>query len=250
MDTTNDQALHTWVTTCWLGVFEGCGAGGEAEGARRELLLRYHEAVYRYFLLKLHNPDAAAELYSNFAERLLESDVLLRRVDPRRGRFRNYLRTTLYHMVADYYGTKKDEAHPDLDRFEPVVPPKPDEEFDACWRQALLNQAWKGLEERERANGNRHYTVLRCASEHPGARSPQLAELLAVPLGKVLTPEAARKALQRAREEFSELLVAEVGRSLEGATLDQVEEELAQLQLLVYCEGVLKKRRAGVTPKG
>ena len=49
--------------------------------------------------------------------------------------------------------------------------------------------------------------------------------------------------LRRARERFGELLLEETSRSLSDAGLDRVEEELAELRLLIYCRAVIQRRR-------
>jgi hypothetical protein len=47
--------------------------------------------------------------------------------------------------------------------------------------------------------------------------------------------------LHRAREKFAELLIDAVAQSVEPATAEQVEQELGELGLLVYCRPALAK---------
>jgi RNA polymerase sigma-70 factor (ECF subfamily) len=240
--------------TTWRPILAGRGQGDGAQQARNELLVRYHEAVYHYFLKKIRDPHAAQELYSNFALKLIESDSLIRGADQQRGRFRHYLRTALHHMVIDYYRKKKREKErvlgqnaPDGDRVLDVPEaPERDGDFSPVWQQELLNQAWKALEAQEKKTGQPHYTVLRCQSDHPEVKGPRLAELLSARLGKPYTHDGVRQALSRAREKFSHLLLEEVEHSLGRPTLAELEEELVDLQLLTYCKKALEKRRQAV----
>jgi hypothetical protein len=69
-----------------------------------------------------------------------------------------------------------------------------------------------------------------------------MAEQLGVRLGRPLTAAGVRKTLERARDKFTDFLLEDVRHSLEGADLDQVEEELAELNLLKYCRDALRRR--------
>jgi RNA polymerase sigma-70 factor (ECF subfamily) len=240
MDPQGKGLLLTWIPTMWSKVLEGRGAGDRAARARNDLLVRYHEAVYHYFRRKLKDENVAQELYSNFALRLIESDRLLRHADPSRGRFRNYLKVALHHMVIDHYRRQGREK-----KVLPLPPdvPERDSDFHPVWRQELLNQAWKALEESDRATGQHLYPVLRYQSDNPDAHAPEVARWLGDQLGRPFTPEAVRQTLHRAREKFSRLLLEEVERSLENPTLDELEQELGELQLLTYCQRALARRR-------
>lgn len=239
------QMLSAMATT-WPRIFQGRGEDDQALQARKDLLVNYHEVVYQYFLRTLRDPHAAQELHSNFALRLIESDDLIRRADPGRGRFRDYLKMILHHMVIDYYRkqTRERRVQPlSLDPEAHDLPDAQDNTFPSVWRQELLNQAWKALEKSDRKSGQSFYVLLRLQSDHPELKAPQLAEQLGPILGKKLTPEAVRQNLHRGREKFAELLLAEVERSLEEPTLEELEKELVELQLLAVCHKALDRRR-------
>ena len=90
--------------TNWSHVFEaGKGEGDAAQNARNELLVHYHDAVFRFLVAKLGDSDAACELFSRFAERVIDLHPFLQRADPGKGRFRDYLRTVLSRMIIDYH---------------------------------------------------------------------------------------------------------------------------------------------------
>jgi RNA polymerase sigma-70 factor (ECF subfamily) len=238
------RLLHSWVQTAWSKVLLGRGEGDDARRARAELLVRYHEVVYHYLTARLRDPHAAQELYSNFALRLLESDGLIKWADPQRGRFRHYLRRAIRNLVIDHF--RRQGAGP---RMQPLaLDPQGDDDvesdldFSPLWRQELLNQAWKALEEHDRRTGQGHYLVLRYQSDHPELKAPQIAERLGEKLGKSMTAEGVRQALHRARERYAALLLEEVERSLEDPTTEELERELISLELLPYCKKALEKR--------
>ena len=88
--------------------------------------------------------------------------------------------------------------------------------------------------------GQPYYQVLRFRVEHPELTSQQRAEQLSEQLGKSMTAAGERQLLHRARERFSEILLDEVRRSLGPSGRDYLEEELAELNLLKYCQNALK----------
>ena len=248
MNPSESNLMHSWAKTAWSKILLGRGQDDVAARARSELLVRYHEVVYHYFVKKLRDPHKAGELYSNFALKLLESDRMIKQADPSRGRFRNYLMRSLHHLVIDYYrseAVRKGHQQPiTIDPAEHDVAER-DDAFPPLWRQELLNQAWKSLEDHDRESGQIHYAVLRYQSDHPEQRAPQIAAHLGPVLKREMTSEGVRQTLHRAREKFADLLLEEVERSLESPTVEQLEEELIDLQLLSFCQKALEKRRQG-----
>ncbi|MBM4067735.1 MAG: sigma-70 family RNA polymerase sigma factor [Planctomycetes bacterium] len=242
------------LATQWTRVFEAQESRGDrAEAARHDLLVRYHHAVHRYFQEQLRDPHAAGKLFSNFALRVLEVHAFLRRADPERGRFRDYLRTILRRMVVDHYREQQREqkkqqplmAGSDNEPAESAATPEEDQRFIALWRQELIDQAWKALEAAEQATGQPFASFLRYQSDHPGCRSADIAAHFTA-VGKKYTAAGARQIVHRARERFGELLVAEVARSLrsgdEKVPADHIERELIELNLLFsYCKTALEK---------
>jgi RNA polymerase sigma-70 factor (ECF subfamily) len=244
------------VPTHWSRVFQAQATQGDcAAQARGELLVRYHEAIQRYLRAELRDEHAAGKLYSDFAVRVLEVDPFLKRADPERGRFRDYLKAVLRRMVFDYYrargreSNKRVELVPGSD-LEPVAPePEPPEEegkFTECWRQELVNQSWRGLEEAEKRTGQPYATALRI-QEKQELRSAQLAEQLSATLGRPFTAAGVRQLVRRGRVLFGELLVREVARSLieqpgEVVSKERLEQELIDLGLLFsYCKEALER---------
>jgi DNA-directed RNA polymerase specialized sigma24 family protein len=215
--------------------------------AQQELLQRYAGAIYRYLLAALNDPDAADEVAQEFAYCLVRGDFA--EADPGRGRFRDFLKTVLFHLIVNHQRTRNKQARLlplPVGEAEPAVVVSPDaeseREFLRLWREELLDHAWGALAEEQGRAGPDGYTVLRLRAEQPGLSSSQMAEHLGPRLGKEVTAVGVRQALHRARRRFAELLVEEVARSLVDATPEQIEQELIDLELLVYCRPALERR--------
>jgi RNA polymerase sigma factor (sigma-70 family) len=260
MPTMKDDRLNLGdVPTRWSRVLKaGETKGDTAAEARNALLVHYHEAVLRYLRAELRDDNAAGVLYSNFAVRVLEADPFLKRADPERGRFRDYLKAVLRRMVIDYYReqqreNRKREYLVEGSEREPAEesagPPEDERRFLDCWRQELIAKTWGALEEAEKRTGKPHATLLRLQEEQPGLRSAQLAEVLAARLGRPFTAAGVRQLVHRGRELFGDLLVTEVARSLQiglstPADVDRVEAELIDLGLLLsYSKAALARYR-------
>jgi RNA polymerase sigma-70 factor (ECF subfamily) len=227
------------ILTLWPLVRQAHPAGGEAaREARQELLARYGGAVRRYLLAALRDVDAAEELFQVFACRLLQGK--LAGADRARGRFRDFVKGVLSHLIADHHCERRRRPHslaeePPCSAAAAGSLAEADRELGEAWRAALLARAWAGLAALERGGGNPWYTTLRLRARHPELRSPELAERLGAVLGRPVTAAGARQMLHRAREKFAELLLYEVRQSLEGPTAERLEEELRELGLYRYC---------------
>src|SRR5262245_20611504 len=90
------------IETRWTVLFNAHESQGNARlAAQTQLLLRYHSAVYRYLLGIVRDSEVAAELSQEFAVRFLRGDF--HRANPQRGRFRDFLKTSLRHLAQDYW---------------------------------------------------------------------------------------------------------------------------------------------------
>ncbi len=132
---------------------------------------------------------------------------------------------------------------PDDRALESVAAPAEDQDraFRESWRDHLLARAWDALAQAQPT----YYAVLRFRTAHPELPSEELAERLGRHLSKTFTAAAARQTLHRARERFADLLLTEVAHTIEPPTPDEIEEELRDQDLLVYCEPALKRYRQG-----
>jgi DNA-directed RNA polymerase specialized sigma24 family protein len=238
-------------------VFRAQGQGDEAAQARFDLLVRYHDAVSRYLKLKLsRDPHAVGEILSNFANAVLEGERFLLRAGQKPGRFRNYLQRVLSNMIADYYRARSREPQQwTTDSPEPADARSQEaDEADlrACWKQEIINQAWKTLEEVQRQTGQLFYTACRVNHEHADKRSAEKAEIVTAEIGKTITAEYFRQLVHRGEEKLTESIVAEVARSLkpfygDGVTRERIEEELLELdpRALLSCKKALDQYARG-----
>jgi DNA-directed RNA polymerase specialized sigma24 family protein len=232
------------ISTLWSLVCRAHRGPAElANSARRQLLERYGGAVRRYVRKVLRDEDAADEIAQEFALQLLHGD--LRGADPRRGRFRNFVKGTLFHLVADYRKERRNWPGSLPDDAATLAANQgkmeSDRHFIESWCDELLAHAWAALAGIEATTGQPFHAVLRFRAEHPDMRSPQMAEHLAAQLGRPLTAVGVRQTLHRARAKFAELLLEEVAQSLDNPTSEHLEQELIELGLLDYCRPVLER---------
>ena len=231
--------------THWTAVLQAHrGPADAAAEAQRALLLRYGGAVHRYLLGSLRDADAADELAQEFALRFVRGDF--HRAHPERGRFRDFVKTAVYHLIVDYQRQRQKRPHP-LPNDSAFLPgnesevAEADRVFTERWREELLDRAWEGLAALQQQSGQRYYEVLRWRAEHPGTPAARLAEELSA-RGEPVTEVGVRQTLHRAREKFADLLLHEVARSLETDDPDRLEQELIDLGLLPYCRPALQRR--------
>ncbi len=231
--------------THWSVLCQGRGESAEAAAAKRALLERYLNAVRRYLLGALRNVEAADELVQEFAVRFMKGD--LHRADPTRGRFRDFVKGVLFHLIADHYRRLKrtpfglpDEVLADSRAADPA---ETDKQFLESWRGELLDRAWDALQRHESETGQVYYTVLHQRAKQPEQRSAEMAEHLAATLGRAVNAAWVRQTLHRAREVFADLLVQEVLHTLQEPSIDRLEDELIAIDLLEYCRPALDKLR-------
>ncbi|MBQ12057.1 MAG: hypothetical protein CMJ45_10975 [Planctomyces sp.] len=242
------------VSTIWTMVL--CSHSGPVnsdEDALQRFMDRYHVAVYRYFMTALRDAQAAEELFQEFSLRFVRGDF--RRFDPRRGRFRDFIRVALMNLIRDYR-RRQFNRPADLGSDGAVIVDGDGEvdeslpEFDDAWREELLAQCWKLLLLQQDQDGQPLHTVLKFRVDGEKPTGAELAETL----NRQLQPESpyseagARKLLQRARDKFADLLIDEVSRSLDDPRLEEVESDLVALGLLPYCRRALDRRWV-VTPR-
>ena len=234
-----DQHLSQ-MSTQWTMVLQA--HGGEADAANAALAglaQRYLAVVYRYLLGAVRDPDAAAELSQELALRILRGGF--RHADPSRGRFRDYLKTALIHLVDDYQKARRGRPGPlphDVSDTPAPADPEAGRDFLQSWRAELLDRTWTALA----AAQPMYHAVLLFRVENPDVPSTQMAEQLAARLGTPMRPDQVRKALQRSHAKFAELLVDEVATSLGNPSRDELAEEVRELDLLKYCRSALQRR--------
>jgi DNA-directed RNA polymerase specialized sigma24 family protein len=232
------------ISTLWSLVYRARhGPAESVNSARQQLLERYGGAVRRYLRRVLRDSDAADEVAQEFALQLLHGD--LRGADPSRGRFRNFVKGTLFHLVADYRKQRPRWPVPlpadDATLAANQEKTASDRQFVESWCDELLARAWAALAGIETKTGQPFYAVLRYRADHPEMRSPQMAVQLTAQLGRSLTAVGVRQTLHRARRKFADLLLEEVAHSVEDPTPEHLEQELVELGLFDYCRPALER---------
>jgi RNA polymerase sigma-70 factor (ECF subfamily) len=242
-----EQSLNrlSHIVTLWSLVKEAHAPGtSEHIHAQEALVRRYGGAVHRYLLGALRDPHAADELFQEFSLRIIRGDF--HRADPEKGRFRDFVKTSLFHLIVDHQKREKRKPR----QFAPEAPevadhsapPDLDHAFLQSWREELLDRAWLALSEHSKEHGQPFYDVLRFRAENPGCTSTQMAEQLSLKLGRKLTADGVRQSLHRAREKYADVLLDEVEASLDRPSHERLEQELIDLELLSYCRSALERR--------
>lgn len=233
------------ISTLWGKLREAHGEGPQelTEAARAELLQRYSGAVYRYIYSAVRDPHLAEDLTQEFAVRFMSGRF--RQADPQRGRFRDYVKTSLFRLVDDHRREQRRLKAQQLDEGpDPAADDdlrQREQEFSKSWREELLARAWKALRT-DRSTRQPLFRTLRTQADHPEYSSAEMAEQLASDLDTEVSAATARQWLHRARERFAQLLVEETRHSLGGEHIGraELEQELAELDLLQYCRSALK----------
>ena len=236
MNTSGEDGRLEQIATRWTLLHRAHeGAADMIAQAQAQLLDRYGGAIRRYLLGALRDEEAADDLFQEFAYRFLHGDF--RGACREKGRFRDFIKGVMSHMVADACNRRKRLPQGLPENFpEPVASSDSERDrlFQESWRDELLAKTWQKLEEAEVSSGQPFYTVLRFRADHPELRSPELASQLSERLAKPLTAPGVRQLLHRARESFAELLRAQVRDSLAGDDPEEMEQELQDLGLAGY----------------
>jgi RNA polymerase sigma-70 factor (ECF subfamily) len=233
------------INTAWTVLFKAHrGRSDDRQTALKDMVLRYYGASYRYLLAIVGDSDLATELAQQFAVRFLRGDF--RRANPERGRFRDFLKTSLRHLAQDHWKTKRRPAlslgGPDRPGAKTCETEDLDRPFLDKWREELLARTWEALAQVQAATETPYHTVLLRKTGTDKLSAAALAAQLSAELGQHFSEEGIRQMLHRARKRFAELLVEEVAHSLETEDSDQIEQELIELDLLAYCKDALSRR--------
>ena len=215
--------------------------GGDP-GRRRQaldvLLKAYERPIRSYLAGALHDPEAVNDAFQNLAARMIAGGFA--RVDPAKGKFRNYLKTALCRLATDIRRKRIDHsldlegvAAPYSD--DPEIELESDREFLQHWTRGLLDIAWEGLSRDERSAPNQPYfTALSHKCIHRERDNTKLAEVLGRKLGREITRNRAAQVLFEARARFSTYIYDAVASTLSQPTRNGIEEELIALGLHRY----------------
>jgi RNA polymerase sigma-70 factor (ECF subfamily) len=242
----HDDARLSQINTYWHDVWSAQDPQRRTVVVRAQwaLLERYGGAASRYLLGAVRDPDLAQELAQEFAVAFLEGAVS--GAHPEKGRFRDYLKGVLRNLIRQHQRRQRRLPVPAGDDApERGVEEDPaadlDREFVGCWRAEMLARCWQALGELERTTGQPYHAVLKARADHPDVSSDELARRLSEQLGREITAPTCRKALQRSRERFAELLLDDLRASLPDPNPDAVRDELIELGLYEHCRPILER---------
>src|SRR4051812_42524475 len=106
MDDRQLQHRLSQLSTCWTLLTQAHGGDADLKTqAQAALIDRYQTAIYRYLLGALRDPEAADEVFQEFALRFVSG--AFGRADPDRGRFRNYVKVSLAHLIASHRSRRR-----------------------------------------------------------------------------------------------------------------------------------------------
>jgi RNA polymerase sigma-70 factor (ECF subfamily) len=243
---TNDDLSE--ISTCWTDVrlAHRPETPEILQAAQERLLRRYEKAIKRYVRGAVDGNHNADDLFQKFAVRFIRGDF--RRVDPGRGRFRDYLKSALFNLVQDH--------RKELRRFPCAIPANhcepwvedhesfaDDTLFLKVWCDGLMERAWKSLEEFEVRSGRPLASILRYFLDHPETRSSDAAADFTRRCRRTITADWVRKTHMQARQILQEFLIHEVSQTLQTPSLANIEEELILLNLHHICSGAIRRRR-------
>jgi RNA polymerase sigma factor (sigma-70 family) len=201
--------------------------------ARSALVLRYLPAVRRYVGGIVRNDSDADDLTQDILTKFLSGDFA--GADPSRGRFRDLLKIAIRNHVRNYWLRQKRRRNVDYDvaGIANEDDPTDDARWTAQWRASVLEHVWNAMQRQERCQPGTHAcTLLKLRTEFPDATSEQLAEKFAEKTEKTLRADALRQKLRRARLQFVDLLIAELGGAMDEPTPEKIEDELVALGLI------------------
>ena len=230
--------MSDFETTHWSRVL---AAGSQSTARSREALATlcetYWYPLYAYLRRRGHAVEDAEDLTQGFFARVLEKGVI-QVANPKRGRFRSFLLTSLNHYVANErdraQALKRGGAVLPLplefetarDRYlkEPQDESTPESVFDRRWALTVLDRVLERLrtDYHERGKGavfDRLETYL------VGADSQSSYRESAAGLG--MSETAVRVAVHRLRRRFAEVLRNEIGQTVTNHR--EVEDEIQHL---------------------
>jgi RNA polymerase sigma factor (sigma-70 family) len=241
-DSSSAGARLQFATTHWSMVLAAGGLLSQEQSEALEALCRaYWYPLYVYIRRAGQGPEDAKDLTQSFLSHFLEKGALSL-ADRERGRFRTFLLTALKHYLVDEHrrvsAVKRGggsvfqplEADDGEERyqFEPVDLASPDVLYDRSWAKAVLAQALSRL--REEYASSKHGPGFEALKDYVwGERSGLSCAELGREIG--MSEEAAKKAVQRMRQRFAQLLREQIAETVN--TPSELEDEIRHLSTLL-----------------
>jgi RNA polymerase sigma factor (sigma-70 family) len=225
-------------TTHWSLVLAASDrARPQADEALATLCGSYWYPLYAFIRRRGHDPDRAADLTQGFFARLLEKEFL-RSVDPSRGRFRAFLLAACKNFLANEYDRETarkrggGRAPVSIDfrdaegRYlaEPAHDLTAERLFERRWALTILEQSLDRLE-REARQADKSTLYERLKPHLTGADGRLSYAEVGQTLG--MTEAAVKKAAQRMRQRYREIVLERIGGTVDDPA--QVEDEVRAL---------------------
>jgi len=231
-----------FTTTHWSVVLAaGQGTDTHAAEALERLCGTYWRPLYLFVRSSGYDEETAKDLTQAFFERLLEKDYV-KDADAARGRFRTFLIAAVKHFLANEWDRTKTVKRGGRCRFvalETTIAEaelqrgthrdlNPEQLFERRWAMALLDQVHQELEAEQVAGGKAaRFSALRVYRTGDKERPPYSAT--AAQLG--MNVEAVRKAVERLRQRYGQLLRQAVAQTT-GAP-EEIDAELRHLRVVL-----------------
>ena len=212
-------------------------ASPDADAALEALCATYWYPLYAYIRRQIGSADQAEELTQEFFARFLEKDFL-RAADRNKGRFRGFLLACCRHFLANERdrarAQKRGGSRPALSldfasaaeryRLEPADTMTPERLFERRWALTLLDQVLDQLG-REFHKDGKGPLYERLKLTLVGAGDSLSYAAIGAEFG--MTEAAVKKAAQRLRQRYRELLRDQIAATVDGP--EQVEDEIRAL---------------------
>jgi DNA-directed RNA polymerase specialized sigma24 family protein len=225
-------------TTQWSMVLAaGQGDLTRSAAALEKLCQRYWPPIYAFIRRRGSDTNEAEDLTQSFFAHLLDQETL-QKVDPRKGKFRNFILASLTKFLANE--RDKEQAWKrggraqiiSLDAAgaeefflrEPAKAEAPGKLFDRRWAALLVERVMARLKE-EYAKDKKAELFVKLEPGLTGELKPGWLAGLGASQG--LSETTMRVALHKLRRKFGELLRREVAQTVSSAA--EVDEEIRQL---------------------
>jgi RNA polymerase sigma factor (sigma-70 family) len=228
-----------WFRTTHWSVVLGAGSTDTSKRAKalEQLCRTYRYPLHAYIRGRGHSPHDTEDLTQAFFAQFLQRDGFSR-VMPGRVKFRSWLLTCVKNFLNDEHarqhaqkrGGGQEVLSLDAEQaeqrygIEPHYCETPEKLFERRWAEALLACVLSRLEEEFKARGKGGLLEQLRGFVFEGVGGRTYAEIAAE---MSMTEEAVKKAAQRLRRRYQEILREEIGHTV--STNTEVEEELRYL---------------------
>jgi len=228
-----------FATTHWSVVLQACQSqSAHAPEALEKLCRTYWYPLYAFVRRSGHDSETAKDLTQSFFERLIERNYL-KDVDRGKGRFRSFLLAALRHFLANEWDRCQTAKRGGRYRFVPLdetwigacerqdaaLALSPEKVYERRWALAVLDAVKAKLTADYTAGGKRQlFDALQVYLTGDRGQAPYSD--VADQLG--LSVDAVKKAVERLRRRYGELLRDEIAQTV--AHPAEVEDELRHLR--------------------